>query len=79
MRILKFSDPDFATVFAAIEGRGATPPEGVEATVREILAAVRERGDAALFEYTEKFDRLKLSAATVEVTTSRDRQPPWRR
>ncbi len=70
MRILKFSDPDFATVFAAIEGRGATPPEGVEATVREILAAVRERGDAALFEYTEKFDRLQLSAATVEVTTA---------
>ena len=70
MRILKFSDPDFATVFAAIEGRGATPPEGVEATVREILAAVRKRGDAALFEYTEKFDRLELSAATVEVTTA---------
>jgi histidinol dehydrogenase len=70
MRILKFSDPDFATVFAAIEERGATPPEGVEATVREILAAVRERGDAALFEYTEKFDRLRLSAATVEVTAA---------
>ncbi len=70
MRILKFSDPDFAAVFAAIEERGATPPEGVEATVREILAAVRERGDAALFEYTARFDRLELSAATVEVTVA---------
>ena len=70
MRILKFSDPDFAPLFAAIEGRGATPPEGVEQTVREILAAVRERGDEALFAYTEKFDRLQLSAETVAVTAA---------
>ena len=68
MRILKFSDPDFAAVFAAIEGRGAAPPAGVEEAVREILAAVRERGDAAVFEYTGRFDRLELTADTVEVT-----------
>jgi histidinol dehydrogenase len=29
----------------------------VEATVREIIAAVRARGDAALIEFTERFDR----------------------
>lgn len=35
-------------------------------SVREIIANVRERGDAALYEYSEKFDRAKLDA--IEVT-----------
>lgn len=68
MRILKFSDSDFATTFAAIENRGAEVPAGVDETVREIIADVRRRGDAALFELTEKFDRVALTAATVQVS-----------
>jgi len=67
MRILNFSDPDFAAVFAGIEGRGEAPPAGVEETVKQIVAEVRSRGDAALFELTQKFDRLELTAANVEV------------
>ncbi len=40
----------------------------VQGTVREILAAVRTRGDAALLEYTNRFDRRALaSAAELEV------------
>ncbi|MEL6602681.1 MAG: histidinol dehydrogenase, partial [Cyanobacteria bacterium J06614_10] len=38
-----------------------------EATVREILAAVRKTGDAALLHYTEKFDRQQLTPATLRV------------
>jgi histidinol dehydrogenase len=67
LRILKFSDPDFSAQFAAIEGRGESAPAGVEETVKQIIAEVRQRGDAALFELTAKFDRLQLTAATVEV------------
>jgi len=67
MRILKFSDPDFDQVFATIEGRGEAPPAGVEETVKQIIADVRQRGDAALFELTKKFDRLALQAGNVEV------------
>jgi histidinol dehydrogenase len=37
-------------------------------TVQEILADVRKRGDDALCEYTERFDRLKLEAGTLEVS-----------
>ena len=33
--------------------------------VSEIIADVRKRGDAALFEYTEKFDKVKLTALKV--------------
>lgn len=40
----------------------------VEAVVAEILAAVRSRGDEALLEYTERFDRLEVdSAAALEL------------
>ncbi len=39
-----------------------------EATVNEIIASVRERGDKALFEYTEKFDHTILTADTILVT-----------
>ena len=35
----------------------------VHQTVAEILAAVRERGDAALVELTERFDRVALAPA----------------
>lgn len=38
-----------------------------EATVREIIDAVRLKGDAALIHYTEKFDRQILTAATLKV------------
>src|SRR5882724_94086 len=47
--------------------------EDVAATVRGIIADVRKRGDAALVELTNKFDRanvtkdrLKLSAAEID-------------
>jgi histidinol dehydrogenase len=36
---------------------------GVEARVREILADVRRRGDAAVLEYTNRFDRRALEGA----------------
>ncbi len=36
-----------------------------EAAVRDIITAVKERGDAALFEYTQKFDGVKLNALEV--------------
>ncbi|MEL6159433.1 MAG: histidinol dehydrogenase [Cyanobacteria bacterium J06627_32] len=38
-----------------------------EATVREILGAVRKTGDAALLHYTEKFDGQQLTPATLRV------------
>jgi histidinol dehydrogenase len=39
-----------------------------EATVNEILQKVREGGDQALFDYTEKFDKIRLNADTIRVT-----------
>jgi histidinol dehydrogenase len=70
IQLLRFTDPGFETALRAIVERGENPPAGVEETVRAILADVRERGDAALFGYTARFDRLELTAATVEVTAA---------
>jgi histidinol dehydrogenase len=46
-----------------------TADEELEATVASILADVRKRGDAAVLEYTRKFDRLPLAnAAAMELS-----------
>ena len=45
-----------------------TADEKLEATVAGILADVKQRGDAAVLEYTRKFDRLPLAdAAALEL------------
>jgi histidinol dehydrogenase len=68
IRFLHFSDSGFSEAFREISERGESTPEGVEQTVQEIVADVRERGDVALCEYTERFDRLKVEAANLEVS-----------
>ena len=46
-----------------------TADDKLEATVAAILADVRKRGDAAVLEYTRKFDRLPLAdAAAMELS-----------
>jgi len=42
-----------------------TADEKLEATVAGILADVRKRGDAAVLEYTQRFDRLNVSSAAM--------------
>jgi histidinol dehydrogenase len=61
MEILRHTEPGFAESLRKLL-RKATPPPGVEDTVREILRAVRQRGDAALLEYTHRFGGPVLSA-----------------
>ncbi|WP_425415855.1 histidinol dehydrogenase [Pelobacter seleniigenes] len=70
MRILKFDDADFADQFRRIEQRAEAVPAGVLETVKTIIDEVRQRGDAALCELTARFDRLELTAATLEVSAA---------
>lgn len=46
---------------------GAGPPEAIQDAVKGILADVRERGDAAVFERTEAIDGVAISAGTIRV------------
>lgn len=41
-----------------------------EATVQQILNGVQRRGDQALLEYAQEFDKVSLSAAELRVSTS---------
>jgi histidinol dehydrogenase len=69
MQFLDFNDADFDTKFAAILARGEETGREVEAVVREIIADVRTRGDAALLDLTRRFDRLgAASVGALEVT-----------
>lgn len=57
LRIAHESSAEFEPLLAALADRGESDLERVEPAVREIIAAVRARGDAAVLELTEKFDR----------------------
>ena len=60
IQILKYGEVPASRVFARTE-----PSFNVEDIVAEIIANVRKNGDAALYEYCEKFDKAKLTALQV--------------
>ena len=61
MQILRHNHAAFSSALAALK-RQSNVSSDVEATVREIIRAVRERGDAALLELTAKFGSPALTA-----------------
>jgi histidinol dehydrogenase len=56
LRIAHESSPEFEAVLTSLERRGETDLERVEPAVREIIAAVRARGDAAIAELAARFE-----------------------
>jgi histidinol dehydrogenase len=67
-RRLSTDAPGFEREFARLLAFEAAQDDGVERVTAEILEAVRTRGDAALIEYTARFDRWKpASAADLQV------------
>ena len=71
MKIRQFSsrDANFNTDLTKLLAFEETADDALEATVAAILKDVRKRGDAAVLEYTGKFDRLPLAnAAAMELS-----------
>jgi histidinol dehydrogenase len=62
------SDADFDQRFTALISAKRETAEDVEAAVRAIIDDVRRRGDAALIDYTKKFDGLDLTADRLAVS-----------
>ena len=60
IKIMKYGEVANSDIFAR-----AVPTVNVEDVVADIIKNVRERGDAALYEYCEKFDHAKLNALAV--------------
>lgn len=68
MRIEKLNEGSKKVLLEALLRRSPNSYGKYEASVREILEAVKERGDEALFAYTKKFDKFSLDTARIRVT-----------
>ncbi len=68
MRIIKSGQKDFESFFKKIEGRAGEVPAAIEKQVKQIIAAVKKDGDAAVIEYTERFDSVKLTPKKMRVS-----------
>ncbi len=64
---LHTADAAFERQFAALLDQARETTARVDDAVRVIIADVRTRGDAALCEYTARFDRLELAPAALRV------------
>ena len=60
--------PDFEARFCALLALKREVSEDVDQAVRGIIANVRQRGDAALIEYSSRFDRVDLAKTGIELT-----------
>ncbi|PHP65453.1 histidinol dehydrogenase [Zhengella mangrovi] len=67
---LRQSEPDFETRFSAFLATKREVSADVDAAVRDIIAAVRRDGDAAVIDFTRRFDRTDLSATGLAVTAA---------
>ncbi|HET7197256.1 MAG TPA: histidinol dehydrogenase [Burkholderiales bacterium] len=75
LRRLSTREPQFDAALAALTHYEAAQDPEVQRGVREIIAAVRARGDAALLDYTRRFDRRAAqSVAELEVPRARAEQ-----
>lgn len=68
MRRFNSADADFATAFRAFVDERRDTPEDVDAIVRDVLAAVREEGLAALLRFSRAFDGVELTEETLRVS-----------
>ena len=59
---------DALSLKARVMNRSQLQNEEISRRVKEIVARVREEGDAALFEYTARFDKADINADNVLVT-----------
>ncbi|KAA8606249.1 histidinol dehydrogenase [Salipiger aestuarii] len=65
---LDTSEPDFEVEFARLLTAKREDSPDVDDIVAAIIADVRARGDAALLDYTVRFDRLDLTAGQLAFT-----------
>ena len=65
IRKLDSSAPEFHKALHAVLAFEASEDEAIEQSVAQILADVKARGDAAVLEYTNRFDRLAASSVAA--------------
>ncbi len=68
MRTLKLTKETIQNILTDLLKRSPNNYTQYESSVNEIIANVRANGDAAIFDYTKKFDGATVTAENVEVT-----------
>jgi histidinol dehydrogenase len=62
-----FQEKDKARLFEQIENRKTLVSSEIVGSVRQIISQVQQRGDRALLEFTQRFDKIKMTARQLRV------------
>ncbi|MCD8022165.1 MAG: histidinol dehydrogenase, partial [Lachnospiraceae bacterium] len=68
MRIVRLTEETRKDILSQLLKRSPDSYQGYEERVAEIVNSVKEKRDAAVFEYTKKFDGVDIDAENVRVT-----------
>lgn len=68
MNMIRHKDAGYTTMLDRIAGGSSLFDAAIEARAREIIGAVRDRGDAALLELTARFDGAVLQPHQIAIT-----------
>lgn len=68
VRLIDIAAPEAEEQLRRISARSKMDMQAVNARAAEILAQVAAKGDAALLDYTERFDGVRLEPSELEVT-----------
>ncbi len=68
MRIVELTSQTREDILTNLLKRSPNSYPEQEKAVSEIVSSVREKGDAALFEYTRQFDKVEITSETIQVT-----------
>ena len=66
MRFIDQTNPDYQPVLEALSRRSASVAPAIELSAREVIAAVRARGDAAIRELTARFEGRHLDSLELD-------------
>ena len=68
MRIVQLNKESMSNILTNLLKRNPGQYTEYESVVSDIIANVREKGDEAVFEYTQKFDKWEINSSNIKVT-----------
>jgi len=68
MKVLRYNQPDFEAALDNALAVNSLFDPAIEERVRSVIRDVASRGDQAVLELTERFDKVKLTTAELRVT-----------
>jgi len=70
MKLIRHNQPDFSEQVARMTAASSLFDKTIEERTRAIIEAVEARGDAALVEFTQRFDGAQLTPEQFAVGTA---------